>query len=201
MNGEPFDGLKEEKDALVYCCDGAYLWSKDKIHIDENIGDFDSLSVPPVPAPKEVYPSEKDFTDGEIALFRMLKHGVDEIVIYGGGGKREDHFLGNLHLMYYAFERGVPCQMETGYSTMYFARGECGLDGIKGRTVSLLPFFGDALVESSYGLHYPLKNLWLTAGSCRGISNLADGERAGFRCTRGTVLVCIDKKKKGENGG
>ena len=41
-----------------------------------------------------------------IALSRALAAGATEIFIYGGGGKREDHFLGNLHLLYAAFKAG-----------------------------------------------------------------------------------------------
>lgn len=200
LNGEPYKELKEDKDALVYCCDGAYSWCKGKIHIDENIGDFDSLCEVPFPPPVEIYPQEKDFTDFEIAIKRMISFGINEIEIYGGGGKREDHFLSNLHLMYSAELDGVKCKMITDYSVMFFVKGKCELNGIKGLTVSLIPMFSDCLVKSSYGLHYPLNNLILKIGTSRGVSNVADCDKAGF-FSEDTLLVCIDKNKKGEEGG
>lgn len=201
LNGEPYEREIDGKDSLVYCCDGAYLWAKDKTHIDENIGDFDSLFIAPIPSPKKIYPEEKNFTDGEIALRKMIEAGVEQITVYGAGGKREDHFLGNLHLMYYAFSHNVPCVIQTNYSKMFFTDGETKLDGYKGLTISLIPFFGDALVESSYGLHYPLNGLRLERGTCRGISNLVESDKAGFFCKEGILLVCVDSKKKGEAGG
>ena len=42
LNGEPYRGEIAEG-AYVYCCDGAYKWAKDKVRIDENLGDYDSL--------------------------------------------------------------------------------------------------------------------------------------------------------------
>lgn len=200
LNGEPYAELKEVKDALVYCCDGAYKWCKGKIHIDENIGDFDSLDEVPFPPPAEIYPREKNFTDFEIAIKRMISRGVTEIKIYGGGGKREDHFLSNLHLMYSAELMGVKCRMITNYSEMFFFKGKCELNGLRGRTISLIPLFSDCLVKNSYGLHYPLDNLLLRIGTSRGVSNVADCDEAGF-LSEGVLLVCIDKNKKGEEGG
>ena len=94
MNGEPYRGEIDARDALVYCADGAYDWAKGKVKIDENLGDFDSAREMPVPPPKEIFPEQKNETDGEIALERMLsvakEKAISEIEIYGGGGGRED---------------------------------------------------------------------------------------------------------------
>ena len=86
LNGEPYPYAINAGNALVYCCDGAYKWAKSKVRIDKNIGDFDSLDEVPYPPPEEVYPAEKNFTDGEIALKKIIEAGADEIEIYGGGG-------------------------------------------------------------------------------------------------------------------
>ena len=85
LNGAPYGG-ELPKDRLIYCCDGAYRWAKGRAEIYKNIGDFDSLDEVPYPAPEEVYPSEKDFTDGEIALRKMIEEGADDIEVYGAFG-------------------------------------------------------------------------------------------------------------------
>ena len=59
LNGEPYRGAIDASFARVWCCDGAYDWAKGKVRIDENLGDYDSLSYMPDPPPAEVYPSEK----------------------------------------------------------------------------------------------------------------------------------------------
>ena len=93
LNGAPYTGEINDCGAAVYCCDGAYEWAKGRVRIDKNVGDFDSLPYIPSPPPEEIYPSEKNFTDGEIALFKMLGSGIDDITIYGGGGGREAAFI------------------------------------------------------------------------------------------------------------
>ena len=79
LNGEPYRGGIDASDARVWCCYGAYDWAKGRVRIDENLGDYDSLGYTPDPPPAEVYPSEKNYTDGELALMRAVAAGADEI--------------------------------------------------------------------------------------------------------------------------
>ncbi len=191
LNGEPYRGAIEDGGALVLCCDGAYDWAKGRVHIDVNLGDYDSLSYVPDPPPAQVYPSEKNFTDGELALQRAMAAGADVIEFYGGGGGREDHFLGNLHLLYAACRRGVRAVMVTNYARIFAAEGSVELCGLQGKTVSIVPFGGPAHILESGGLYYPLPDTFVY-GSTRGISNVITAERAYFK-TEGVVLVFVDE--------
>lgn len=191
LNGEPYRGAIEDGGALVLCCDGAYDWAKGRVHIDVNLGDYDSLSYVPDPPPAQVYPSEKNFTDGELALQRAMAAGADVIEFYGGGGGREDHFLGNLHLLYAACRRGVRAVMVTNYARIFAAEGSVELCGLQGKTVSIVPFGGPAHILESGGLYYPLPDTFVY-GSTRGISNVVTAERAYFK-TEGVVLVFVDE--------
>ncbi len=194
LNGEPYAGKIDAEGARVYCCDGAYRWAHGRVRIDENLGDFDSLASMPDPPPREIYPAEKDMTDGEIALGRAISDGARHIIFYGGGGGREDHFLGNLHLLYAAFRRGVFAEMVTNYARIFVGEGLIPLAGVRpGRTISLLPFGADACVHESGGLKYPLCDLPLRYGSTRGISNVVQGENAFVR-SEGALLVLIDRE-------
>ena len=190
LNGEPYGG-KIEKCGRVYCCDGAYSWAKDKIAIDENLGDFDSLAETPHPYPEKIYPSEKNYTDGEIALYRAIEAGVDEILLYGGFGKRSDHFLGNLHLLYAAHKKGVYAEMISEHERIFCGEGVVELNGLKGKTLSIVPFGADAHIMESSGLKYPLRELDLKYGSTRGISNIATEDCAHI-LAKGAVLVIVN---------
>ena len=44
-------------------------------------------------------------------MSKLLEAGADDIEIYGGFGGREDHFIGNIHLLYRAFKAGAECAM------------------------------------------------------------------------------------------
>lgn len=191
LNGEPYREEIDAGGAYVYCCDGAYSWAKGRVRIDETLGDFDSLDETPVPAPSAVYPSEKNFTDGEIALLRAIAAGYSEIEIYGGGGRREDHFVGNLHLLFLACERGVNASLITNYARIFAAEGLVELVGERGKTVSVTPFGGDAHIMDCDGFYYPMPDMFVY-GSTRGISNVVVKERAAFR-TQGKVLVFVNE--------
>ncbi len=199
LNGEPYRGEIEAEGGYVLCCDGAYSWAKGRVKIDETLGDFDSLKEIPHPAPLQTFPAEKDETDGELAVDRALELGAEELIVfYGGGGKREDHFLGNLHLMYKAMRAGVKRVVSRTNGARIFLCGEGGQEFVcqKGQTVSLLPFGGDAHIMEIGGLKYAPDDLWLCYGSTRGISNLTvNGEGFSFRVTKGYALVIINEEE------
>lgn len=191
LNGEPYNGKIDDANALVYCCDGAYKWAHGKVRIDKNIGDFDSLDVTPDPAPEEIYPSEKDFTDGEIGLLKLLDDGADEIEIYGGGGGRADHFIGNLQLLYRARARGAECAMITDREIIFAACGKISMGRYCGKTVSVLPFGGELRIMDYKGLKYPYPPA-MYLGECRGISNIVQSGEA-FLETDGVALIFVNK--------
>lgn len=192
LNGEPYKGDMIRGDYVI-CCDGAYSWAKGRIGIDENLGDFDSLSEQPVPAPRFRYPAEKDETDGELAVDRAIGLKADRILFYGGGGGRADHFLGNLHLLLKAVRAGMQAAMRlNGCEIELCGAGEHGFSCRRGQTVSLVPFGGDAHIMEGRGLYYPVNGLWLRCGSTRGISNETTGDSFTLRIRSGFVLVVLN---------
>lgn len=190
LNGQPYGGEINAKGAVVYCCDGAYSWAKNKVKIDKNIGDYDSLNETPYPPPEEVYPAEKDCTDGEIALKMLIAAGADEIEIYGGDGGREDHFLGNLHLIYCAHKAGVKCTMITEKSKIFAGSGVISLGQFKDKTLSVLPFGAPLHIIESAGLKYSYPDI-IGYGECRGISNICQSPTAYLK-VQGVALVIIN---------
>ena len=192
LNGEPYAGKIDCSQSAVYCCDGAYEWAKGRVRIDKNVGDFDSLGYIPAPPPEEIYPSEKNFTDGEIALFKMLSAGIDDITIYGGGGGREDHFLGNLQLLYSAHKRGARARMITNRSLIFVAGGRVQLGEYCGSTFSLLPFGESVHIMGSEGCKYAYPGE-ISIGECRGISNIVSVRNAYVEVGQGdTALIIVN---------
>ncbi|MBR7186197.1 MAG: thiamine diphosphokinase [Clostridia bacterium] len=193
LNGEPYCGGMIEGDYVI-CCDGAYEWAKYKVHIDELLGDFDSLSAFPEGVAVNRFPVEKNATDGELALEHALDMGASFIAIYGGGGLREDHFLGNLHLLYKAHKYGAEAVMFTERAQLSISEHLRTLSCAKGKTVSIIPFGGDAHILHSSGFQYPMEDLWLRYGSTRGISNVIASEEGAVFYSEGTVLVVVNER-------
>lgn len=193
LNGEAYKGEIDSVGKYVVCCDGAYDWAKYKVKIDENIGDFDSLGYMPEPPPSEIFPSEKNFTDGEIALRKLIASGAKEIEIYGACGGREDHFLGNLQLLYYAHSRGVRAKIITESSLIFAVSGRAELNGVKGLTFSVLPFGGTVHIIYSRGFKYEYPPS-LGYGECRGISNVGIDDGGVLEIgERETALIIINR--------
>ena len=196
LNGEPYVGKIDEKDSYVVCADGGYNWAKNIVKIDETVGDMDSAFGEIHPAPSAVYPQEKDQTDGELALEKMLflkaENKIDRVEIYGGGGGREDHFLGNLHLLYRCAKQGLPCTMYTNNSILFAFLSGVTLTGLKGETLSLLPLGGDVEIENTSGLKYSADGLTLGYGSCRGISNVVVSDKAEIVIKSGVALCIVN---------
>lgn len=187
LNGEP--PKNPIPVGVKVCCDGAYSYLK-KLNISPDVilGDFDSLKK--VVEGAIVYPKEKDLTDGEIGVDYLIEKGCDEIVIYGGGGKREDHFLGNLHLLLKCLFKGVKAKMITEYAELFVCNGKARFDAIVGQTISLVPFYGLVHIINGSGLKYPVINVDLPYGSTLGISNVAKANTVEFEVDSGVLLVC-----------
>lgn len=71
-----------------------------KYSIDIAFGDFDSLTIPVQAKTIYRYKKEKDETDLELAIDKVIKmDNIEEIIIYNATGGRLDHFLCNLKLL------------------------------------------------------------------------------------------------------
>lgn len=191
LNGEPYaDELP--RGVPAYCCDGAYAWAKGRADIVKNIGDFDSLKEPPVPPPEEIYPSEKNFTDGEIALRKMISDGVTEIDCYGAFGGRADHFLGNIQLLHFALLHGVSMRLISEDTEIFAVRGTFRAGEFEGKTVSVFPFSSPLHILDSGGMKYGYPKV-IDYGECRGVSNIVLSPSAYVAFGEGcTALVIIN---------
>ncbi len=96
---------KDEKEYIIGVDQGAILLAEQGISIDLAVGDFDSVTSDEyemiVSKSKEVhkYEAKKDYTDTYLAVIEALEIEHEEIIIYGGIGRRFDHSYANLNLL------------------------------------------------------------------------------------------------------
>lgn len=163
---------------LIICADGGgyylYKWGI-KPHI--LIGDMDSIPEEALRFFEESrvlikeFPPYKDYTDTHLALIEALEHEPSEVTIIGGVGKRLDHILGNVHLLFFALRRGVKAKLlNEFYEVTLLSPGE-SLIQVRGKKISVLPLTPEVEFSHSEGLKWPLSGLKLSLEHPIGISN------------------------------
>ena len=189
LNGSPckydFD------DGFIICCDGAlnYLNALG-VKYDLILGDFDSLGY--IPENAEVFPKEKDYTDGELALQKCLENKFDKVDFICSGGGRDDHFFGNIALLRQAFERGLDARLFTEYSVMKIVSDSFSETVNIGTIVSVIAL-ENSVVKESFGLKYPYFNTTLLPSFTLGLSNETTENTFKIDLESGLVLVIVNR--------
>lgn len=192
-NGEinDYTALKNEvrTECFIICADGGYRHAKNaEIRPDIIIGDFDSASIPKEDIEKCVYPSRKDFTDGEICVEYVCSHGFDELVMFGMTGMRIDHTLSNMLLLF----KHKNSRIIDDKNEIYPLTDKLCIKGKKGKTMSVIPVFGNLIGVVEKGTDYPLDNEDLIFGESRGNSNVIKEDLCEITVKSGKGLVIIN---------
>lgn len=158
------------------------------------LGDFDSTPdellrrYPSVS--REIYPPDKDKTDGELAIDTALAAGASEFVLVGAfGGERPDHAFLHMTLALQLSGRGVPVLLTSGAQ-----EGRALLPGTRhnfdygeGTIFSILAF-GELAGLTVEGAKWPLEDVIVPFGSSLTISNEVRGSLS-VRLEEGRALL------------
>lgn len=169
---------------------------------DRVVGDMDSVSADRLRRAVdegisvERFPADKDATDLELALDDAASGATvgDRILVVATRAGRFDHVQSTVPLLaasaYDRFERDAWLDADV----VHVVRGHRRLALPPGTTFSVLPVHGDAVVTLR-GVRWELSSERLSAGTSRGVSNVADGPstRSGvdIEVGEGTALVVV----------
>ena len=196
LNGDKSYQLPSTKNYdYVVVADGGYDKAKEQLErIDLLVGDMDSVLCEPTDGVEiiKLIP-EKDYTDGEIAVLKMIEKGVDDLDIYWAMGGRCDHFLGNISLLGRCLENKCKARLVSNIEVIEIACGDFEMHGVSGKTISLFPFSEKLHILTSQGLKYPTEDLVLTQNVAMGISNVAQEDDVYIHAISGNYLVIINK--------
>jgi thiamine pyrophosphokinase len=153
----------------VVCCDGA-LQKLLSVNITPNVvvGDGDSMDCGELMRRKILYHADKseEYNDLQKALKYCQNKGYNDIVLFGCGGLREDHFIANLSIMA-MYSEEMHLTMLTEHGVFNVMRGTATLRSLPGMQVSV--FTRSPHTKLSFtGLKYPVRNRsfnWLWEGS------------------------------------
>ena len=196
--------LAKDADVVIAADGGAAKLAKAGRRPDLVIGDMDGITadgqreLERAGAKLERYPTDKDQTDGELALDAAVKRGADEVVVVGAfGGARLDHMVGNLLLLAGEDFAAIDVALVTERATFrsLLGPGILELEGAAGDWVTLEPLSEVARGVATDGLRYPLRHEELLRGATRGVSNELTGSRGSVEVSDGLLLVAVTTRR------
>ena len=164
--------------------------------VDVLIGDLDSIESELMPNHLivERYPVDKNATDLELAISRVLVEQPQRLVVVGGAGGRIDHELGTAQLLCSKQWSSIDeIDWMTGRGWSHVVHRRRSIHGDVGSTISLIPFGGDADGVSTRGLKWELEDATLSHGSTRGLSNMFSSPVAEITVADGTLLAVVPR--------
>ncbi len=171
----------------IICADGGLKHiSKLGVKPDVAIGDFDSSEKSDT-VKTYVYPADKDYTDGELAVDYALKSGYNEILLIAMTGTRLDHTMTNIFQL--AKSSGI--SLIDDKNEIYIVKDTLVLEKRKGKTLSIIPVFSNLEGITTTGLLYPLNNETLYFAQGRGNSNVITDDKCTISVKSGTGVVII----------
>ena len=174
----------------IICADGGMRHAKALgVVPDVVIGDFDSGTEPDHSVVKVVkYPTDKSYTDGELAMIYARDNGYDEIMLIGMTGDRLDHTLANIFIM----SQYKDAYLIDDHNEIYIVNDEFVINGKKGKTFSFLPITGDLYGITLKGFRWELENENQKFGISRSISNIITSDHAVMTVKRGIAIAVIN---------
>ena len=173
------------------------------------IGDMDSVSDSITKAKRTVQEwvgrTDKDYTDGQLAVdYALEQYGCRHIIIYGGLPRQDeyetDQFLGNLKLMRFGHYRlstdeHYRAEMRDPKQTIHYVLSTVRLPRKSGelQRVSLVSEVPNVIVEKSENLRWDLASLHIHPDLTNALRNefVEDAEWASLQLAEGSAPVYV----------
>jgi len=158
------------------------------------VGDFDSASAQLQAryphTPRQTVPTDKNFTDGELAIQAALGRGATQLILVGAMGGQTDHSLSHVLLAIKLAREGIGVLLTTGLEEAYpLLPGQTQLKLPQSSKFSILPF-SSLLGLSIQGVQWPLENARVALGNTWTLSNRTLGMvTIGLRRGYGVVVA------------
>lgn len=185
---------------LVICADSGFEVALGAgLKVDVLIGDMDSIKPQILDQARRCgakvieYPSDKDCSDGELAVMEAKRQGARELLILGGRLGRVDHFISSLLLpLLLEEEITVTCMIDDEVC-MLLRKGQERELSKEFVLFSLIPLGSGCRVSVS-GAKWELDDMLLPMGTTRGIHNEVIGKGARVACCSGMVLLVLSNR-------
>lgn len=183
-------GALRQEDYVIYCDSGLRHLEALGAAPDLIVGDFDSHPAPHLPVETIRLPREKDDTDTMFAAREAVRRGFGAVLLLGAVGRRLDHSLGNVSILFWLAHRGVKAQIWDDYSQMEVV-GRAGADVPDTFPYfSLLNLTGVARGVTIQDAKFPLERAEIPPDYPYGVSNeVLPGKTARITLEEGELLL------------
>ncbi|HSM44507.1 MAG TPA: thiamine diphosphokinase [Acidimicrobiia bacterium] len=187
-----------EADLIVAADSGYDLALRAGYAVDVLVGDMDSIQTEVIPGHVivERHPPDKDATDLELAIARLLVERPVRVVVVGGAGGRVDHEIATAQLL--CSERWdaideIDWVTDRGWA--HVVKGRRIIHGDPGAVISLIPVGGPAGGVYTKGLRWDLADATMPPGTTWGVSNEFTGPVADIRIGSGCLLAVVPEDR------
>lgn len=186
-------------DDYIICADGG-LNRLISIGIEPDliVGDFDSSENFDYFKHTEIIrlQVQKDDTDTMHSAQEAVRRGFRNLVFLGATGGRLDHTLANLSVLLYLQNNGASGVISDRYNdVMLLKQGRNVIHGVKGKTISVMPFASFTAELSYKGMYYPMTQKEVRADFPYTISNIAVEDTVEIFLHSGTALLITSCEK------
>lgn len=197
-NYDFYKEILDDSDYIICADGGAKHLIKMDIIPNVIIGDLDSIyeEDKKVFVEKNVeffkFPSDKDFSDTELALEYALSHNPSEVIFIGAIGSRMDHSIGNITLLKKLLDKDIRGKLINENNEIYLLNSrnnEMTLHGKKNEYLSIIPLSIIVKGITLTGFKFPLKDAEISIGSSLGISNEFNSDIVKIEIKEGLLLV------------
>jgi thiamine pyrophosphokinase len=163
------------------------------------VGDFDSINKDVYDIIKQSgteikqFPSEKDFTDTELALLLSVEIGASEIIFLGCTGSRVDHLLGNFGLLKRCLDLKIKASIRDNNNIIFLTDKSIQLRGKCGQIFSLQAYCDTVNELSVKGAKYNLDKYDLRLGEPKTVSNEFTTSPVNIDFEDGILMVILSK--------
>lgn len=189
-NGRAGLGFLPAPDLVIAADAGAKHAAALGLRVDTWVGDFDSAVGDETCAPRSIYPTAKDSTDGELAIQLALEAGCTHLVIVGAFGGRFDHaaalLLGAVRLA----EQGLELWLTSGDEhARPITGGQTLCLNLPAQTTLSVVSVSDLNGLSLSGVRWPLDRAAVPLGSGWTLSNVVTDAAMTAQLEQGRALV------------
>lgn len=135
------------------------------------------------------YPKEKDESDLELAIQKLLKQGIDSLALFGVLGQRVDHLLYTLYLL-----TRYPSQLiiESESEIIFCLPKQSQVAAFPGQTISLIPL-NEVTAVTTEGLQWEVDQAVFDK-KFMSLSNVCLDHSFKVSLQSGDLLCCLQKK-------